>query len=94
MYWDPSLFWSHSLVLEARTSDATRWTAFGRLTPGVALARERTTIGSRIVPQFGTEAGVRYETERTLFVAGLAYLRGRAGGYNSLAGDVRLSIRP
>jgi hypothetical protein len=80
--------------LELRTPEGETWFAFGRLTPGFALARERETPGNQLVPQFGTEAGAGYETGRFRLETDVGYYRGRAGDYNSLAANLRLSIRP
>jgi len=94
LYWDPSAFWTNSLLLELRTPEGETWFVFGRLTPGFALARERETPGTQWVPQFGTEAGMAYEAGQFLIEADVGYYRGRAGDYNSLAANLRLSIRP
>lgn len=93
-YWDPSAFWTNSLVLEARTPDGGSWAVFGRFTPGVALARERETEGIQFVPQLGTATGAAYETGRITLESDIAYFRGRAGDYNSFAANLRLLIRP
>ena len=94
LYWDPSAFWTNSLLLELRTPDGYTWTVFGRITPGVALASERETVGTQLVPQFGTEAGAVYEKGRVSVAGDVAYNRGRAGDYHSFAANLRLSIRP
>jgi hypothetical protein len=94
LYWDPSLFWTNSLLLELRTPDGYTWTVFGRLTPGVAVASERATAGTQFVPQFSTEAGAVYEKGRVSLAGDVAYNRGRAGDYNSFAANLRMSIRP
>jgi Flp pilus assembly protein TadD len=94
LYWDPSSFWTNSLLLELRTPEGDTWFVFGRLTPGFALARERDTPGNQLVPQFGTEAGAGYQTGRLKLETDVGYYRGRAGDYNSLAANLRLSIRP
>jgi hypothetical protein len=67
---------------------------FGRVTPGFALARERETPGTQWVPQFGTEGGAGYEAGRLSVETDLGYYRGRAGDYNSVAANIRVSIRP
>ncbi len=94
IYWDPSAFWTNSLLLELRTPEGDTWFVFGRLTPGVALACEREIAGTQLVPQFGTEAGAGYEAGRISVETDLGYYRGRAGDYNSFAASLRLSIRP
>jgi hypothetical protein len=81
-------------MLELRTPDGYTWTVFGRLTPGIALARERETAGTQLVPQFSTQTGAAYEQGRISVAGDLAYNRGRAGDYNSFAANLRLSIRP
>lgn len=93
LYWDPSAFWTNSLLLELRTPDGQAWTVFGRLTPGVALANERETAGTQFVPQFSTEAGAAYEKGRISIAGDVAYNRGRAGDYHSFAANLLLSIR-
>jgi len=94
LYWDPTAFWSNSLLLEVRTPDGEKWFILGRLTPGFALARERETPGTQWVPQFGTEVGAGYEAGRISVETDVGYYRGRAGDYNSLAANLRISIRP
>jgi tetratricopeptide (TPR) repeat protein len=94
LYWDPSAFWTNSLLIELRTPEGERWFVFGRLTPGFALARERETSGTQWVPQFATEAGAGHDVGRFTVEADVGYYRGRAGDYNSLAANLRLSIRP
>lgn len=93
LYWDPTAFWTNSLLLELRTLAGDTWTVFGRLTPGVALARERETAGTQFVPQFSTEAGAAYEKGRISIAGDVAYNRGRAGDYHSFAANLRMSIR-
>ncbi|MFC1640125.1 tetratricopeptide repeat protein [Gemmatimonadota bacterium] len=94
LYWDPRAFWTNALLFELRTPDGNVWTVFGRVTPGVALARERDVAGTQFVPQFSTEAGAAYEKGRISVAGDVAYNRGRAGDYNSFAANLRLSIRP
>lgn len=94
LYWDPSAFWTNSLMLELRTIDGNTWTAFGRFVPGVALAQERDAVGTQLVPQITTEAGAAYEIERFSLEADVAYNRGRSGDYHSFAANLRLSIKP
>lgn len=93
-YWDPSFFWANSLILELRSVAADPWLLFARLTPGFALAREREVVRTQLVPQFGSVAGAEYEKDRFSLEADVAYYRGRAGEYNSLAANLSLSIRP
>jgi hypothetical protein len=80
--------------MELRTPEGETWFVFGRLTPGFALARERETPGTQWVPQFGSEAGAGYEAGQFSIEADVGYYRGRAGDYNSLAANLRFSIRP
>jgi tetratricopeptide (TPR) repeat protein len=94
LYWDPSAFWTNSVVMELKTPAGETWLVYCRLTPGVALARERTTAGPQLVPQFGSEAGAAYEKGRLSLGADAAYYRGRAGGYNSVVANLRMSVRP
>ncbi|MDH3568925.1 MAG: hypothetical protein OER89_01945, partial [Gemmatimonadota bacterium] len=93
LYWDPQAFVAGGLQFEARSPTAGVWNVYGRVTPGVGLVKERTAAGLDLVPQLATEAGVGYDTPRIAFMAGLAYLRGREGEYNSLGANVSLGIR-
>lgn len=94
VYWDPSAFWTNSLVLELRTPDGNPWTVFGRLTPGVALAREREIAGAQLVPQLSTETGAAYEKGRISLAGDVGYNRARAGDYHSFVANLRFSIKP
>jgi tetratricopeptide (TPR) repeat protein len=93
LYWDPSTFWAAGLQIEARTRSVSDWELYGRVTPGVGLVRERVASGFEFVPQLSTEAGAAYESRRIAFSAGLAYLRGREGAYNSFGANVSLGIK-
>ena len=81
LYWDPKVFVSSGLQVEARARTISGWDVYGRLTGGAGLVRERNANASNLVAQFSTEAGVRYDTRRITFNGALAYLRGRAHQY-------------
>jgi len=93
LYWDPTMFVAGGLQVEARVRTASGWDVYGRLTGGAGFVRERNATASDFVPQFSGEAGVRYDTRRITFASGLAYLRGREGGYRSLAANASLGVR-
>jgi Flp pilus assembly protein TadD len=93
LYWDPRAFVAGGVQFEARSPATGVWDVYGRVTPGIGLVKERTATELDFVPQLATEAGVGYETPRIAFMAGLAYLRGREGAYNSLGANVSLGIR-
>ncbi len=93
VYWDPQVFVAGGIQLEARAPTGGAWDVYGRVTPGVGLVQERAATGVDLVPQLATEAGVAYQTPRVVFAAGLAYLRGREGAYNSIGANLSLGIR-
>ncbi len=93
LYWDPGLFWSNGLQLGLRTKPQNHWSGYIRFTPGLALVNERATDGIELVPQFASEAGASWETERIRFRTDLAYLRGREGDYNSLGLTAVFSVK-
>ncbi len=92
-YWDPRAFVAGGIQLEARSPADGAWDVYGRVTPGIGLVHERTANGIDLVPQLATEAGVGYETSRIVFAAGIAYLRGREGTYNSIGANLSLGVR-
>jgi len=93
LYWDPRLFVSSGLQVEARFRTTSGLDAYGRFTGGAGLVRERTLSTTDLVPQFSTEAGLRYDTRRITLNGGLAYLRGREGAYHSFGANVSLGVR-
>ena len=93
LYWDPRLFVSGGLQVEARIRTTSGWDAYGRFTGGAGLVQERALSTTDLVPQFSTEAGLRYDTRRITLNGGLAYLRGREGAYHSFGANVSLGVR-
>jgi hypothetical protein len=67
--------------------------AYGRITGGGGVVRERAADATDLVPQFSTEAGFRYDTRRITASGSLAYLRGREGAYNSFGAQASLGVR-
>ncbi len=93
VYWDPKAFWSNSLQLELHTVTDSRWRAYSRLSPGLALVAERATYGLDLVPQIGAESGVGLDTRRIRFRTDAAYLRGREGDYSSIGVTSTLTVK-
>lgn len=94
LYWDPRVFWSGAVTLEARLPGEGGWTAHGRLRPGIALVDERAPLARETVPQLAMEAGFGYRGDRATFAVDAFHLRGREGDYNSLGVGLRLVVRP
>jgi tetratricopeptide (TPR) repeat protein len=93
LYWDPSLFWSNGLQLAASSPTDSPLQIYVRITPGMALMRERAAGSLDLVPQLGTEGGVGYETDRIAFRTDVTYLRGREGDYNSFGANIVFAIK-
>jgi tetratricopeptide (TPR) repeat protein len=93
LYWDPEVFGAAGLQVEARGPTGGGWDLYGRLTGGAGFVRERNATATDFVPQFIGEAGVRYDSRRLTFASGLAYLRGREGGYRSFGANASLGVR-
>jgi len=93
LYWDPQAFWAGGLQFEARSRSPDGWDLYGRVTPGLGLVRERLATGFELVPQLATEAGAAYDSRRFAFSAGLGYLRGREGRYNSFGANASLGVK-
>ncbi len=93
LYWDPSLFWSNGLQFGVSSVTDRPLQLSVRITPGMALMKERANGTLDLVPQLGTEGGVGYETDRISFQADAMYLLGREGDYSSLGAKIQLAIK-
>ena len=86
LFWDPELYWSTGVLFELRTPTPTptsRLSAYVRATPGIALARERDTVGEVWVRQLESEAGFRIRSGSFAIAVDGFFARGRAGEYTS-----------
>jgi hypothetical protein len=95
LFWDPELYWSTGVLLELRTPTPTpssRFSAYVRATPGIALARERDTVGSIWAEQFESEAGLRIRSGSMAVTLEGFFARGRAGEYTSNGLSVGLEL--
>lgn len=93
LYWDPSSFWSHQLLLEAGTAPGSRgWGAHLGLRPGFAFLDER-GLTSTTVPQFELDADLERSGPWGDVTASLFYGRAREGGYHSFGGQLGLRVR-
>ncbi|KPJ89249.1 MAG: hypothetical protein AMS18_12610 [Gemmatimonas sp. SG8_17] len=93
LYWDPSVFWSNGLQFAVSSPTHSPLQLYGRITPGLALMKERAAGTLDLEPQLGTEGGVGYETDRIVFRTDVMYLRGREGDYNSFGANMVLAIK-
>ncbi len=92
-YWDPELFWSIEAPVELAVPRDRGWTGWARLSPGVALARERDLPTSEWVPQLSASGGVRYLGDGATLDADIFHARGREGEYRSLGFSLGLTVR-
>lgn len=93
LYWDPTSFWSHQLLLEAATpASRDGWGAHLGLRPGFALLDERGQ-GATTVPQLEVDAGLERRGSWGDVSASLFYGRAREGGYHSFGGQLGVRVR-
>jgi tetratricopeptide (TPR) repeat protein len=93
LYWDPAVFWSNGLQLAVSSPTDNPLQLNVRITPGMALTKERAGGSLDLVPQLGTEAGFGYETDHIEFRTNVMYWQGREGDYSSFGANIAFAIK-